>query len=450
MKKQLLYLLIGACLLAGQYGCSSFLDVKPDEKLAVPSSLDDYAAILSAVDNLLAVPEGEVMSGDHFMTDDDFDAMFCQTNIDLYKWMDSPQIQQCDGSGGWTLAYKNIYHSNVVVNGVEEFEAQNGISKRSSDIKGQGYFNRAVNYFELVQIWGDAFDAKEAKHKLGLPLKYSPDFNERTVRSTLEQTFSQIIADLTQAESLLPETQNSVYFPSKVAAWAYLSRVYLYMHKFEQAALYAEKCIGSDFKLLDFHTVSPEPYFPFKLNSNRELIYARFLGGAYYSSSIYASQVEASLYKLFDDKDLRKSLFFLEDGGAIFFRGDYGGGSGGNFSGPTIGEMYLILAESYSRLGRTNEAMEILAEFLSFRTDEIRQIADKTILNEILSERRKELVYRGVRFGDVKRLNANGAAITLKRSIREQVYYLLPNDPRSTLLIPEDVIRISGIPQNPR
>jgi hypothetical protein len=71
-------------------------------------------------------------------------------------------------------------------------------------------------------------------------------------------------------------------------------------------------------------------------------------------------------------------------------------------------------------------------------------------LTKILTERRKELVFRGLRWADIKRLNLEGANISLTRKLNGQTYTLSPNHPRFALPIPDDVIQISGMPQNPR
>ncbi|SEM08104.1 hypothetical protein SAMN05216436_101351 [bacterium A37T11] len=56
---------------------------------------------------------------------------------------------------------------------------------------------------------------------------------------------------------------------------------------------------------------------------------------------------------------------------------------------------------------------------------------------------------RGLRWMDIKRLNKEGANITLTRNLNGQIYTLPPNDPRFALPIPEDVIDLSGMQQNP-
>jgi hypothetical protein len=68
----------------------------------------------------------------------------------------------------------------------------------------------------------------------------------------------------------------------------------------------------------------------------------------------------------------------------------------------------------------------------------------------ILQERRKELLMRGLRWMDIKRLNEEGAGIIVTRKINGQVINLSPKDPRFALPIPEDVIALSGMKQNPR
>ncbi len=71
-------------------------------------------------------------------------------------------------------------------------------------------------------------------------------------------------------------------------------------------------------------------------------------------------------------------------------------------------------------------------------------------LSIILAERRKELVFRGRRWLDIKRLNKEGKNIVLMRNIHGKTYTILPNDLRYALAIPETVIQLSGMQQNPR
>jgi len=67
----------------------------------------------------------------------------------------------------------------------------------------------------------------------------------------------------------------------------------------------------------------------------------------------------------------------------------------------------------------------------------------------VLKERRKELLFRGLRWMDIKRLNKEGAGINITRVVNGMRYTLEPGDPRFALPLPADVIDASGMPQNP-
>jgi hypothetical protein len=69
-------------------------------------------------------------------------------------------------------------------------------------------------------------------------------------------------------------------------------------------------------------------------------------------------------------------------------------------------------------------------------------------LNIILTERRKELIDRGLRWIDLKRFNLEGANIVLTREMKGETYTLQPNANYYALPLPADIIKATGIPQN--
>jgi hypothetical protein len=62
-----------------------------------------------------------------------------------------------------------------------------------------------------------------------MPLRLDPDMNIPSVRSSVQQTFEQILKDLHEAVNLLPVKQIATSRPSKVVALGYLARTYQYM-----------------------------------------------------------------------------------------------------------------------------------------------------------------------------------------------------------------------------
>jgi hypothetical protein len=66
-------------------------------------------------------------------------------------------------------------------------------------------------------------------------------------------------------------------------------------------------------------------------------------------------------------------------------------------------------------------------------------------LVQIITERRKELVFRGCRWTDLRRLSGDSRfAYTLTRTLLGQTYTLPPGDPRYTLQVPAYVITSSN------
>jgi len=119
--------------------------------------------------------------------------------------------------------------------------------------------------------------------------------------------------------------------------------------------------------------------------------------------------------------------------------------------------MYLTRAECYARGGDATDAMNDLNTLMAKRWNNTVPFPTYTAtsatdaLNQILTERRKELCFRGLRWADLRRLNQDPAyAITLQRLLNGTTYSLPPNDLRYTLLIPLDEIQLSGIQQNSR
>jgi hypothetical protein len=115
----------------------------------------------------------------------------------------------------------------------------------------------------------------------------------------------------------------------------------------------------------------------------------------------------------------------------------------------------LIRAEAYARQNKTDLALADLNLLLSkrFKSGQFTPITNtdaKQALKLILMERRKELMFRTLRWSDLKRLNKEpDYAGNLTRKINGVVYELKPNGIRYTLQIDGDVIQISGMQQNP-
>ena len=125
------------------------------------------------------------------------------------------------------------------------------------------------------------------------------------------------------------------------------------------------------------------------------------------------------------------------------------------FSGLATDELFLIKAECLARAGNASGALSTLNDLLRARYAQgtfVDLHADdpQQALRLVLQERRKELVFRGIRWSDLRRLNKEGAGIVLTRLLNGKTYTLPANSNKYTLPIPPDEIALNGIEQNPR
>jgi hypothetical protein len=126
----------------------------------------------------------------------------------------------------WDNSYKAIAQTSNILRMIEE-----GESTEIDNRLGECYFLRGLMYFYLCRAYGRPYYQSPEKN-LGVPIvNGTPDdlFNMKLPdRSTVKETYEQAIADLKKASELLTVNRGPAY-ASREAAWALLSRIYLYM-----------------------------------------------------------------------------------------------------------------------------------------------------------------------------------------------------------------------------
>lgn len=430
-------------------GCSQYLDIKPDDKLAIPSSVEDLQLILDSyvtMNNSFPVA-GEVMS-DHYYVSTEIWASRNERERNYYLWL--PEIND---NTAWASGYRAILGINTVLDNLEKHKA----NVASHPVKGRALFLRAYRYYSLAQLYVPPYEVSTINASLGLPLRLDADFEKPSIRSSIEETYTQIIRDLENAVQLLPLADPLKTRPTKVAAYGALAKVYLSMKKYDKAGLYADSCLQFYETLMDFNGLNPLAPAPIARFNEEVIFHARSPVATIMSSSM--AMIDSVLYQSYHDDDLRKSIYYSTntDGSAIF-KGDYdGSGVSSHFAfwGITTGEMYLIRAECYARQNKVSEALTDINTLLAKRwrintfTAHTATLSD-VALDIILDERRKELVFRGTRWIDLRRfISEPQHTVVPHRNIEGINYQLLPDNSTYTLKIPQYVISYSNIVQNP-
>ena len=427
--------------------CNRFLDEKSDSNLATAETLADNQALLDDYATLASnSTSGEIASDDVFVTDADFNTMYDEAMKRLYTW--EPSYVSLPTGSDWENCFRRIKIYNTVLFNLGHYEIGN-----SDNVEGQALLLRGAAYLEAAQIWCLAYDKNTAEAKLGLPLRLDPDMNIPSVRSTLQETYSQILVDLHRAAILLPVNQLAVSRPSKITALAYLSRVYLYMGDYTNALKHGKEALSYHDGLMNFNTLNPASAYPIK-NKNVEVLLPTLMSYSPFLATTKA-KINNNLYQSYDANDLRKTIFFKPLAtGEILFKGNYSG-STTRMTCIATDEVYLNVAEAQAFLDDKTSAMHTLNDLLRTRWKsgtfiELSASSAAQALQMIRAERRKELLFRGLRWADLKRYNREGANISLSKTISGQLFTLPPNDLRYAIAIPEDIIKMTGMPQNPR
>jgi hypothetical protein len=224
------------------------------------------------------------------------------------------------------------------------------------------------------------------------------------------------------------------------------------MRDYDNAFIYADSSLMLNNTLLDYNTLNASMSYPVPLFNDETLFHSIY--STTLTLNLYA-KTDSSLYNDYADNDLRKTIFFKTNSdGSHTFKGSYDG-SIRLFNGFAVDEMYLTRAECYARKGNVASAMNDLNTLLSKRwqtgtfTPYTATDANDA-LTQILNERRKELLMRGIRWTDLRRLNKEPQfQKILVRDIGGSKYYLYPNDKRYVFPIPLEIIQLTGIEQNP-
>lgn len=427
------------------------MEEKPDQKLAEPTTIEDAQAILDGyADMNTQSPNIGARSDDDFYLTESYYNTLELNDRNAYTWQKDVNIDD-----GWKTMYKVILNANLSIETLDRITPNNYNRGAYNQAYGSALFFRAFAFYQLIQVYSMPYVDNDLTLP-GIPARISSDVNTINTRNTAAETYSQILKDLTNSAQKLPSLSSPVTRPSKAASYGLLSNIYLAMRQYQKAGLYADSALQLQQTLMDYNSINPSLTVPFtKFNS--EVIFSSSLIG---KSSLYTrnAKVDSLLYKSYGTEDLRKLLFFTETApGQYGFRGSYQGSLFGIFfNGIAVDEMLLNRSECFARNNKVSEAMKdlntlLLKRFKSGSFTPINAGSSTAALNIILTERRKELLGRGIRWNDLRRLNKEpGFEKILERKIGGTTFRLEPNSKRYAFYIPQLVIDMSGMTQNER
>lgn len=335
----------------------------------------------------------------------------------------------------WYINYKIINNANTVIEAAGKLANPDAATQQ---LIGECYFLRAFCHFNLVRIFAKPYTHDPAS--AGIILRTSVADPAQKARATVAEVYQSIIADAEKGAEMMTASRG-VQYASREAAWALLSRAYLYMDNNDKTIEYSDKVITS-------------PRFTLTNATTFQTLFANAMGGSETIFCVAHTQVDdkgkfgsiaSMIYsdgnsgwgEEFASKSLRDSMsdhpedvrwkyivkldngsggVALKNGIETYYISKYSfqGGSP-TLSSPImfrLSEMYLNKAEAEAKKNLPNNALDDV--------DMIRQNrglegalynrvlpAGRTALDVVLKERRIELAFEGHRVYDVYRNKRN-------------------------------------------
>jgi len=245
MKQKILYT-IAAIFIIFTYGCKKFLNITPQSNTGtVVSFYKNETDVLYALTAAYADLQSPSLYRDNLvlMTDVRSDDLSSFSNagsnagreysIKIFSARSDNQIFR----NVWAKLYETIYRCNNVI----KYASIVNSAKLKAQYEAEARFIRALCYFNIVRLWGDA-------PLVLTPL--SPEEIAASVRNTTSEIYSAIELDLQFASDINNLSKSFSGLNSgratSLAAKALLAKVYIHQKKWPDAAQLLEKLINTD------------------------------------------------------------------------------------------------------------------------------------------------------------------------------------------------------------
>lgn len=431
-------------------GCEDFLDLKPYDALTAEQLLLDEQGMQGLANGSLRMMKDAL--GDEgnnvyvrvlFQTTE-----FPSDNVLIVKpttdplWLSFNRAHipsQENISYFWATAYKIVLNANTIINNMVVDETTSEVEKQ---YLGESYFYRGIVFFDLARLF--SFPPSHGLDNNGIIIRTGLGGEDAKARSTVGETYAQIISDLRKgAELMTGRSTDPIKYGNKYAALGYLSRAYLFTEQYDSVVAVATNVIdNSSFQL------EPNETYIYALQnsaSSKEAMFILYhddtenrgtgaIGSMYNGDKgwgeVFPSEPFRELISSHPN-DVRNHLLdtvFVDGIPALYPGTSYEKIYMTKFSYQNgiatchspifmrLSEVILNRAEAYAHLGMDAEALEdvnAIRERAGLSGDELITLANlashgfESVLEAVLNERRLELAFEGHRRDDLMRNKIN-------------------------------------------
>ena len=347
-----------------------------------------------------------LMSGTLKDSDVDGSASFARNEVRI----ETITVQQY-----YTSLYFIINQANSLISGLANTNPQGLSAERKAEILGEAYFHKAFAETMLLRSFGEFWDVKS---KYGIILYNEPvrKNESQKSRSSVNDTYTQILADLEQAAKA-PGYEGKAYRISKLAVKALKTRVMLYMNNYPEASRLAQEVINEaqqsgislESNYLDIFAQgfsSKELFFAPYASYPLEIVEANITDQISRGIGETVTRIADELNGQANDGkpetgegyDSRYAQTFENSGGQIkinkYVCNSVETGDNNTIYFMRLAEMYLIKAEADARRNQPKEAraaLKFITDRAGYDEDYVNTIANKDLLLSIFRHKYMEL-----------------------------------------------------------
>ena len=411
--KKTLYILFTIVIGLGVFSACTSEDLDPTlaQSKSVEGSIntaEDVFGILSGAYNRVT---SSAYYGRNFIIWGEVRSDNCYSNGNSGRFVTDAEMNYTDNFGGhWAQAYSVIASANIVI--ALDPAALDGDADVISHYQGQAYAIRALAHYDLLLYYGQ----QHTGGSLGVPYvtEYKGEDNLPS-RKSVDECKNMIMDDLAMAISMMnkanddPSKQYFTYY----GAQALKARVALYFKDYDAVIAAAGEIMGSGaYSIIGADDLANSFLIDGASNSIFELAFSSVdnaningLQQIYRGPAYGDVQPLDDLINLFDETDVRGMDPMLgedpEVEGRISNLGKYPSYDySDNIPILRYEEIVLAYAEALLKKGQTAQALEQLNSVPAKRNAGLYDAATE---DNILTERRKELCFEGMRFHDLAR-----------------------------------------------
>ncbi|NEM98573.1 RagB/SusD family nutrient uptake outer membrane protein [Pontibacter burrus] len=462
------------CTFLGTTSCDDMLDVEPQQSVDARDAINTPQDLQGAVIGMYSILGGPELYGTNLLLLPEL-----QASEESLSWLGTfagyrqvslknMTADNTEAQRTWVAAYQAINLANIILSKLDIMEDQ----EERNRVEGEALFVRGIMHFELVRMYGKAWNDGDPTQNPGVPVRITPVTTEAEAsalptRSSVAQVYTQVIADLIKARDLLPGRNNER--ANTYAASGFLSRVYLQQQNYAGARDEANRVITEGgFGLNPSVTAifrndnTAESIFEIQQNDQNNAGTANDGLTTFYADLEGIGRADIAINTEFSDENPNRyttyDLYEEDDArlNELFYEG-YNWGAiatgkwtsfGQNIPIIRLAEMYLTRAEANFRLGTTIGATP-LQDINTIRTRAGLNPLTSVTLDRILLERRLELAFEGFRIHDLKRTETD--LVGRKANTGEVVYVIPWNADELVYPIPRREIDASkkSLEQNP-